>query len=83
MVFNKRTGVFRLLNFQQRITSNPGQFRLLLSVQRFSVLVRREFIVGQFVGENSQTDLWIALQFPRDVKRVLVQLARAGRKSRN
>lgn len=55
----------------------PWQLGLLLSVQRFSVLIGREFIVGQFVGENRQTDVGMALQFPRDVKRVLVQLARA------
>src|ERR1041385_4226031 len=37
------------------------KFRQLRTVKRFSTFVRSEFIVGQFVRENGQTDFWIAL----------------------
>ena len=45
-----------------------------------TVLVGGELVVGQFVCKNGQTDVRIALQFPRDVKGVLVQLPALGGK---
>jgi hypothetical protein len=57
-----------------------GQLRLLIRFERFSIRVCGEFVVVQLVGKDGQFDMGIALQFPRNMKRVLVQLASARRK---
>ena len=54
IVFNRRTGVARLPNFQQRITLKPGSSELFMGVERIAVRVCCEFIISQFVGQNGQ-----------------------------
>ena len=83
MVFSRRTGLDMLPNFQHRITLKPGSSGCWSAFNRRSIRIGREFVVVQLVGKDGQLDVGIALQLPRDVEGVLVQLPPARRKGRN
>jgi hypothetical protein len=59
------------------------KFGLRPGAERFAVLVGGKLIVAQFIRQDDQVDRRIALEFARNVKRVLVQLAAARGESRN
>ena len=67
-------------NFQQRMTLKPGSSDCSAHLKRVAVLIGCEIVLGEFVGENDQFDIRVALQFARDVKGIFIQLAPAGGK---
>jgi hypothetical protein len=82
MVFSRRTGVARLPNLQQRITLNPATPTFDQPFENCHP-VGCEFIIRQLVGQDRQLDVGAALQLPRDMKGILVQLAPTWRKRGN
>jgi len=59
------------------------QFWLLIRLERIAVPIRRKIVVGELVSQDRKFNTGISLQLSRNVKRVLVELAPTGRKSRN
>src|SRR5215471_5311887 len=52
-------------------------------MQRLPVLIRGPGIVTEYVAKNRQVDQWVASQFSRQVKTILIQLSSAWRKCCN